>query len=582
MIIRRVYFYCAVLCITFSLSLSAEVLSGEIDSVFFSGLNEYNKGDFKKAEELFSEVMRNPVGSKIPEVNVMYAKSLKKNGKNDKAKEILYKFLSENPKSQYRDEALTDLTEIFLSNNDYLNAAHTLLNLISFSADPEYIKTTKGYLENIIIDKFSIQEIDSLAIQHKDKKSQSFLTLTKGKFFQSKQKIDEAKEEYFKVIQNYPSLEEHSTAVELYTGQFQSSGKISNDSPIIAIVFPLTDNQGNTSKTAKEVLEGVKFAIHEYNNLTGFRIGLKIFDTKGDIGEIKTIKNEIQQDKRISVILGPLFSEESEIVCEEFKDLLIPQITPTATADNLTETCPYFIQLNPSFEIRGISMAQYIFFVENKKNMVVVNCEDTYSKNLAVAFKNEFKRLGGKIISDFNFKSNETDLNNIFSYLKNNEKKYDGVYLPMSENQHFSLLLSGFSLHGISTFIYGNQDWFNAKELNNYIDLNNRLIITSDYYIDYTSQEYGEMNKVFFEKTNLEVNRNVLYGYDAAKFVLEPLSILNKNTSLIEKYKDPEVIIQGFHNNISLNKNRINRYLNILRYKDNSFEMIDRFKTEEK
>jgi hypothetical protein len=43
---------------------------------------------------------------------------------------------------------------------------------------------------------------------------------------------------------------------------------------------------------------------------------------------------------------------------------------------------------------------------------------------------------------------------------------------------------------------------------------------------------------------------------------------------------DEKITITGIHNSIGLDSGRANRYQNIIRFKNNTFELIDRFRTE--
>ena len=39
------------------------------------------------------------------------------------------------------------------------------------------------------------------------------------------------------------------------------------------------------------------------------------------------------------------------------------------------------------------------------------------------------------------------------------------------------------------------------------------------------------------------------------------------------------IMSKGFHNNISFDENRVNRFLNIVRYRDGVFELIEKFRS---
>jgi hypothetical protein len=127
--------------------------------------------------------------------------------------------------------------------------------------------------------------------------------------------------------------------------------------------------------------------------------------------------------------------------------------------------------------------------------------------------------------------------------------------------------------------IYGNQDWLLAKGFESYSSLSDKLIFASDYFLDYSDSTFRQFSKRFFDQTGLDVSRNVLYGYDISKYVLSFLSEQNISKSSLKSKLESGIIYRGFHNNIFFDNERINKFLNIIRYKNGKFELIDRFKT---
>jgi ABC-type branched-subunit amino acid transport system substrate-binding protein len=126
--------------------------------------------------------------------------------------------------------------------------------------------------------------------------------------------------------------------------------------------------------------------------------------------------------------------------------------------------------------------------------------------------------------------------------------------------------------------MYGNQDWFTAKGFETAPEISNNLIFTSDYFVDFNSDEYYNFNDKFISVTGKDVNRNALYGYDAAKFVLTAIRNSEFGRENLRIKMISGMISSGMHNNISFDEKRVNRFLNIVRYKDGVFELVDKFR----
>ena len=367
-----------------------------------------------------------------------------------------------------------------------------------------------------------------------------------------------------------------------YSKDQSSKYNSSLDGSLLGVILPVfsKDTAFSHVEPAVEILEGIKFAVSEYNTRNNNKIGLLIRDSERNTEKIKEIKEEFENIKSIKAIIGPVYSDEVKTTLELFKNSDIPIISPTATENDLTTVYPNFFQANPSFILRGKIMAQYIYFVENKKKLAILSPDSGYSTTLSTAFKNEFVSLGGKIIIDLTYSGNSYDLSPQISKLQE-AKDIQGIYVPLTDKSDASVVLSQLEQHGINTRLYGNQDWLSAKGFESSSTLSNQLIFTSDYFIDYDDPDYQAFNKSFYQKTHMDVTRNVLYGYDAAKFVLDSFHNDNPDRTQLKTVMESGMIYKGFHNNISFDSGRVNKFLNIIRYRDGKFQLVDKFKIGE-
>ena len=223
-------------------------------------------------------------------------------------------------------------------------------------------------------------------------------------------------------------------------------------------------------------------------------------------------------------------------------------------------------------------MAQYVFYVENKRTVSVMNSIEGYSPILAGSFSNEFELLGGKVLKKASFKNDFTDFSEPISKIFSDSLIIEGIYIPLSDNSVTPYILSELVKYGINIPLYGNQDWFTAKGFETAAEISNNLVFESDYFVDFSSEAYSTFQEQFSSLTGKDVNRNVLYGYDAAKFVLTAY----RNSESGRKYLVDKMISgmvnTGLHNNISFDERRVNKFLNIIRYRDGVFELVDKFR----
>lgn len=221
------------------------------------------------------------------------------------------------------------------------------------------------------------------------------------------------------------------------------------------------------------------------------------------------------------------------------------------------------------------------FFIEGKRNFAVLNSLDGYSPILAKSFADEFQRLGGNILVKETYRSKSVDLSKQISNLIPHTNRLEGIYIPLSDKFDAEIILSEMLKQNVIIPIYGNQDWLNAKGLETSSVLSNTLKITSDYFIDFNDKSFIEFNRSFFITTGKEITRNVLYGYDVAKYLTTALRTIQPTRNTLKLKLDSGLKSNGYHNNISFGKKKRNTYVNILSYNDGRFQLIEKYKGTE-
>ena len=550
----------------------------KINADFNQGLDFYKSSNFKDAHQIFNRVI-SQYGYN-PKTTIAYifdGKSLLQLKLFYEAKDLLNQFLSKYPDSKYSDEARLTLAQIYVESMEYSSALKELTALIDTNSSNFYNTYAKTSAEKIALNYLTPSQIKSFADSSKGKNSKPFLFLLLGKSYLQNDDSLDASNSFKSIIKNFPKSIEGKEAERLVQKLKNKQENIST--PVIAALLPLSSASGNIdNRSIWEILEGIKFAVSSFNKIHDQKIGLLIRDTKRDTNEILKIKTELLNLPSLKAIIGPIYSDEVKETLKDFNGTDIPIISPTATDNNLTELYPNFFQANPSFQLRGKVMAEYIYFVENKKRMAVLYAEEGYSPIFAESFIKEFKLLGGKIVATQKYNSDSTSFEKQISKIAADSSRLDGIYLPLSDNRDVPAILSQFVLYNFSLPIYGNQDWFLAKGFETYPELSNKLTFDSDYFIDYTDSSYQIFDREFYKQTKIDADRNVLYGYDAAEYLLTTIKDFNVERKTIDDELESKIKYQGYHNNIYFDQDRINKFLNIVRYKDGKFELVDKFK----
>lgn len=500
---------------------------------------------------------------------------LKKYSEAEKeAKDFLEKFSA----SKYADEVSVLLIKSLLEQNKYNSAFNQAVKLIKSTNSISYRVEAKSIARGIAKNYLSGYDIKDFLEKENEDKVKAFLLYTLAELYYLEGQSDKAKNTLNQIIEDHYQSDEYFLAKNDLSKDEKQEQK---DEVVVGVILPITDKDGKRNIAAEEMLEGIKYAFHEVNYQRENKIGLLIRDSKRNERDIQNIVEEFNSDKRIKAVIGPIYSDESEVVVSSINKTDLVFISPTATDEDLTENNDQFYQANPPFTVRGKVFAQYIYLKEGKRNFAVLNSLDGYSPILAKSFSDEFQKLGGNILVKETYRSKSVDLSRQISNLIPHLEHLDGIYIPLSDRTDAEVILSEMLKQNVLVPVYGNQDWLNAKGLETSSTISNTLKITSDYFIDFTDKSFVEFNGNFLNTTGKEVTRNVLYGYDAAKFLTTVMRSIQPTRKTIKLKIDSGLKSNGYHNNISFSKKKRNLYLNILNYSDGKFQLIEKYRGTE-
>ncbi len=567
----------ALIIISWSLAYSQEISQQEINNQFNSAVTLFNSGKYDEALVGFNKIIIDyKYNSKTTASEFFKTKIYFELNQYNQFKYAAEQFFEAYPKSKYVDEMRLLITKYYIQIANYYNALREILFIIEKTNSSAYELKAREIGEGISAKYLNETQLERLKLSFSSSEVKSYALLQQGKYLIRDGDISAAKNKFEELTSSYPESVEYNEAKELMNISFSSEPTTT----VIGVMLPLEMNSAGeyTNQPAVEILEGIKFAVDEFNKLRNDKIGLLIRDTKKDVNQIKIIKEEFTSLNSIIAILGPIFSNEVRAALEEFDDYDIPIISPTATDDDLTTISHNFFQANPSFSVRGKVMAQYVFFVENKRIVSVINSIESYSPILAASFTEEFEALGGRVLKKETFKNDNTDFSEPISKIYEDSLIIEGIYIPLSDNSVTPYIFSELIKYGMKIPLYGNQDWFTAKGFETAPEISNNMIFESDYFVDYNTDAYKNFNEQYISVSGEDVNRNVLYGYDAAKCILTAYRNSESGRKNLVDKMISGMVSSGLRNNISFDERRVNKYLNIVRYKDGVFELVDKFK----
>jgi branched-chain amino acid transport system substrate-binding protein len=557
--------------------LFSQNLTFDVNKDFEQAVKLYNAKNYETALGVFQRVIKAPQpNDKITASAFFISKIYLTTKKYAELEKYTKEFLLNFPNSKYANEFRVNLLKGYIDQNEFKKAFNKSLEFLAASSSISFSNEIKTTAEKLALNYLNSSDVAEQIELYNKTSLKPYLLLIAAKLSRAEGNEVKFNQYLDEIINNYRSSDEYQEALNLKRSSLETN---KTNIPLVAVLMSLTDQNGRSIESVKEILEGIKYAFHEFNFEREDKIGLVISDLERDDSKIITETNSVLENDAIRCILGPVFSDDVRKVLNEVDNSSICVISPTATDDDLVSISENFYQANPSFEARGKTFAQYLYFVENKKNLAILNSIDSYSPLLAASFAKEFERLGGKILIKETYKTGSQSLTEQMSRISSFANEIDGIYAPISDRNDAMIILSQMVQRGLSTKIYGNQDWFIAKGFETSPELSNNLIFESDYFLDFNDLDLKNFSSQFKKLSGIDVNRNVLYGYDLAKYLLTVMRNINPTRKNIKYKIESGISVTGYHNNISFNEDRVNKFINVIRFKDGIFELVDNFKS---
>lgn len=242
-------------------------------------------------------------------------------------------------------------------------------------------------------------------------------------------------------------------------------GKKAEDKVIkIGVFEPTTGENGGGG--FQEVL-GIRYAnqIHPTVTIGGeeYKVELVEVDNKSDKTEAVNAAQKLVSEK-VSVVLGSYGSGVSIAAGQIFADAKIPAIGCSCTNPQVTEGNDFYFRVCFIDPFQGTVMANYAFQNGAKSAAVITQLGDDYSSGLGSFFKEAFSGLGGDIVSEEQFQTNQTDFKAILTNIK--AASPDIIFAPSSITTAPLIIKQAREL-GITATIAAGDTWENSTIIEN-------------------------------------------------------------------------------------------------------------------
>lgn len=374
MILIRYKFHLLILLLILSNSIVAQDKDERIE--FEKALYFYKLGDFNSAAERFNKLVENN-GIYSEESHYILAASLYYLNRYEDALNEISSFLKRYPVSKYLYDVLSTQCIIYLQKKEIIEAENSLKSLSELNLSSEEFDKLIPLMNEVT---------KSLNFSHIEKSFEQF----NNKLFR----------EYFLEIlfQRAIDMKDKTKIKEIYLkliGLQQERNLRANFN--IGVILPLNLSSEKVNP-GNEILEGLKFVVDQYNHEHDNQIGLIIKDSESENKSISAIIKELVKDPTIICVVGPIYSEAVKEIAQFAEIYGIPIVTPTATSAGLTNLSNFIFQFNPTLEMRGFAMAEYVINKLGLRRIAVLTPSGGYAKEISNSFIRKAKMLGIELL----------------------------------------------------------------------------------------------------------------------------------------------------------------------------------------
>ncbi|MCL1946422.1 MAG: ABC transporter substrate-binding protein [Chitinivibrionia bacterium] len=359
----------------------------------------------------------------------------------------------------------------------------------------------------------------------------------------------------------------------------KKSGGFSNKT--IGLLVPMT---GEFADLGKTTLNTVHMVLTQYEEKTGEKIALKVYDTEGSAIKTAQRVNELLKDN-VSVVIGPVMSNTATVaaaVLSQYPNKAI-MITPTATDDGIAALGRNIFQINLTQKALAEKIADYAVEDLNIKKFVILAPLDEYGRVMTEYFSAAVKEKGAVVefteyfspsASDYRkqFKAireyytnlkfvenGDADMKRKADYLADSTITLGGLFLPVSQPQNAIQLAAQIPFHKLRAQILGSNGWGNQKVIDDGKTTVQNICFSSAHVIDSENELVGQ----FIESYRIKYGQlpNMVVAPLVADAVLLTLKALSQSASVadlsekllrVENYKGLSSEI-SFRNSVGVN-----------------------------
>ena len=195
----------------------------------------------------------------------------------------------------------------------------------------------------------------------------------------------------------------------------------------IGSISPLT---GAAASYGEKMTRAIDLAVQEVNEkggINGKRVVVIHVDDKLEAKDGVTVFKKLTSVDKVSAVLGAVGSSVTLAISPLAENSKIPLITPISSAVSISKAGDFIFRICPSDALQGVIISKWIK-EKGFNNVAILYINNDYGTGLKDKFKEEFTKLGGKVVLEEAFEKESKDMRTQLSKIKT--AKVDAIFLP--------------------------------------------------------------------------------------------------------------------------------------------------------
>lgn len=323
-----------------------------------------------------------------------------------------------------------------------------------------------------------------------------------------------------------------------------AEGNKAPDSGDIVIGLVASQN-GDLRPWGVDCVSGAQLAVKEFNDaggLNGRKVVLRVEDSNSNPEQGKSAAEKLISEGALAIV-GEVSSGITGQMAQSAFEKGVPIVAVGATRTDLSTVGANFFRVCYTDDLQGPVMAKFAYEQLGLRNVALVtDKKQTYSTGLSTSFRNYFEKLGGKIVDEQFYESQQTQFQGQLTNLK--QKNPDGLFLSGYFTEVGPMVRQARQV-GVNVPVMGGDGWDSSEILNSGGD----AILGGFFCNHYNNEDNRPQVKDFLTKWKGAYPSNPIpattmgaLGYDATALALDALKRASAPTSkaMIEALENTE------------------------------------------